>query len=201
MKEQESKSLFWYRVKFLTVIAVFLSPFVGGWLALYVFEVRPESGNYGELIQPVKKLSWPILQTTDGKRLESGFDGKWSFLLFIRGNCGESCKSNLFYMRQIRILLGRNTDRLQNVLVSAKPLSADLQEFLREYPDLIVIDNYVDDNLYRQFQIPEQGAVGSTAKIYVVDPDNNLMMHYPADNDQNRVLDDIRKLMKLSQIG
>ena len=201
MKQQESQKLFWYRVKFLAVVTVFLSPFVGGWLALYVFDMRPESGNYGELVQPVRKLSWPILQTLDGKRLESGFDGKWSFLLFTRGSCDESCRANLFYMRQIRILLGRNTDRLQNVLVSAQPVSADLLEFLREYPDLIVIDNYVDDDLYRQFQLPGRDAVGSTARMYMVDPDNNLMMHYPADNDQNRVLDDIRKLMKLSQIG
>ena len=201
MKEQESKSLFWYRVKFLAVVGVFLSPFVGGWLALYVFEIRPESGNYGELVQPVKKLSWPILQTLDGMRLESGFDGKWSFLLFTRDSCDESCRGNLFYMRQIRILLGRNTDRLQNVLVMAEPVSSDMRDFLREYPDLIVIDNYVDDELYRQFQLPGLDAVGSTPKMYMVDPDNNLMMHYPAENDQNRVLDDIRKLMKLSQIG
>jgi hypothetical protein len=26
-------------------------------------------------------------------------------------------------------------------------------------------------------------------------------MHYPAENDQNRVLEDIKKLLKLSQIG
>ncbi len=201
MIQQETKKVIWYRVKFLALIVVFLSPYIGGWLAFYVFEIRPESGNYGELVQPVKKLDWPILQTIDGKRLESGFDDKWSFLLFTRGSCDEACRTNLFYMRQIRILQGRNTSRLQNVLVSAEPVSADLLEFLREYPDLVVIDKFADDDLYRQFQLPGQGPVGSTAKMYLVDPANNLMMHYPADSDQNRVLEDIRNLMKLSQIG
>ncbi len=201
MSEQSGKKLFWYRVKFLAVVAIFLSPFVGGWLALYVFELRPESGNYGELVQPVRKLHWPVLETVDGKRLDSGFGRKWSFLLFTRGSCGEPCRANLFYMRQIRILLGRNTDRLQNVLISAKPMTAEMREFLSEYPDLVVIDNYFDGDLYRQFQLPGLSSVGSTAKMYLVDPDNNLMMHYPVENDQNRVLEDIRKLMKLSQIG
>ena len=205
MSEKSGKNLFWYRVKFLAVIAIFLSPFVGGWFALYVFEIRPESGNYGELVQPVRKLQWPVLETSEGVRLESGFDRKWSFLLFTRGSCDESCRANLFYMRQIRVLLGRNTERLQNVLVSAKPLTAELREFLSEYPNLIVIDNYSGDNgdgdLYQQFQLPGLESVGSSAKMYLVDPDDNLMMHYPADNDQNRVLEDIRKLMKLSQIG
>ena len=37
--------------------------------------------------------------------------------------------------------------------------------------------------------------------MYLVDPDQNLMMHYPAENDQYRVLEDIKKLLKLSQIG
>ena len=37
--------------------------------------------------------------------------------------------------------------------------------------------------------------------MYLVDPDDNLMMHYPPENDQNRVLEDLKRLMKLSQIG
>ncbi|MFT4650914.1 MAG: hypothetical protein ACI9AP_001086, partial [Flavobacteriales bacterium] len=32
-------------------------------------------------------------------------------------------------------------------------------------------------------------------------PDQNYMMHYPAENDQHKILEDIRKLIKLSQIG
>jgi hypothetical protein len=89
MSQQESKRLFWYRVKFLGLIAVFLSPFIAGWLALYVFEVRPTSGNYGTLIQPIKKLNWPTLETLDGEMLESGFGRKWTFLLFARESCDE----------------------------------------------------------------------------------------------------------------
>ncbi|MEM7563033.1 MAG: hypothetical protein AAF353_08290 [Pseudomonadota bacterium] len=201
MSEQDSKKLFWYRIKFLALIIVFISPFVGGWLALYVFEVRPAPGNYGELVQPVKKISWPVLEAVDGTRFESGFGRKWSFVLFTRNGCDESCRTNLFYMRQIRILLARNSERLQNVLVSSEPLDSEMQDILREYPDLIVIAPYLENNLFDQFQLTGQNPVGSSAKMYLVDPDRNFMMHYPAENDQNRVLEDLRKLMKLSQIG
>ena len=201
MNEQSDKKLFWYRVKFLGLIAVFLSPFIAGWLALYVFEVRPQAGNYGELVQPVRKLNWPVLETRTGERLESGFERKWVFLLFVRDQCGEACRANLYYMRQIRVLLGRNTERLQNVLISGPAMDAGMQEFLLDYPDLTVIEGYLDDGLYQQFQLDGQEPVGSSPKLYLVDPDSNLMMHYPAENDQNRVLDDLRKLMKLSQIG
>lgn len=201
MSQQESKRLFWYRVKFLGLIAVFLSPFIAGWLALYVFEVKPASGNYGTLIQPIKKLNWPALETFDGETLESGFGRKWTFLLFAGDSCGELCRNNLFYMRQIRTLLGRDTMRLQNVLITGQPLGPETRIYLQDFPNLKVIANNRDPVLYDQFHLQGLGEAGSAPIIYLVDPDQNLMMYFPAENDQAQVLKDIKKLMKLSQIG
>ena len=201
MKQDLSKGLLWHRVKLLALIGVFLSPFIGGWLALYVFDVKPTSGNYGTLVSPVKKLSWPPLQTSDGEIHEGGFGRKWTLLLFAGDDCGELCRSNLFYMRQLRTLLGRDTLRLQNVLVSARPLSEEMSIYLSEFPNIKVVENNRDEELYRQFSLPGQERVGSTPMLYLVDPDQNLMMYYPADNDPDLVLDDIKKLLKLSQIG
>ncbi len=200
-KEEMPKKLLWHRVKFLALIIVFLSPFIGGWLALYVFDIKPTSGNYGTLIAPVKKLDWPRLETQDGNEHVGGFGRKWTLLLFAGDECAELCRSNLFYMRQLRTLLGRDTLRLQNVLISAQPLSDKTQIYLKEFPNLKVVQDYRDPALYRQFELPEMGEVGATPKLYLVDPAQNLMMHYPAENDQNRVLEDIKKLLKLSQIG
>ena len=200
-KEESPKKLLWHRVKFLALITVFLSPFIGGWLALYVFDIKPTSGNYGTLIAPVKKLDWPRLETQDGNEHVGGFGRKWTLLLFAGDECAELCRSNLFYMRQLRTLLGRDTLRLQNVLISAQPLSDKTQIYLKEFPNLKVVQDYRDPALYRQFELPEMGEVGATPKLYLVDPAQNLMMHYPAENDQNRVLEDIKKLLKLSQIG
>ena len=201
MNREASKSLFWYRVKFIALVAVFLSPFVFGWLALYVFEWRPEAGNYGQLVQPVRKVDWPVLESNDGKLFEGGFGRRWSFLLFAGERCAEDCRQNLFYMRQMRTLLGRDTLRLQNVLVTSAPLDETMQAYLRDFPNLVVIENYRDPALYAQFSLDGEQAVGSSPKLYLVDPDNNFMMHYPAVNDHERVLEDLKKLMKLSQIG
>lgn len=201
MNEEASKKLFWHRFKLLALICVFLAPFIGGWLALYVFELRPEASNYGELVQPVRKIDWPDLETGDGRRFEGGFGRKWTFLLFVDEACAERCRDNLFYMRQIRTLLGRDTLRMQNVLVSRAPLDEKTRIYLGNFPNLIVIEDFSDESLYRQFQLPGLGPVGASPKLFLVDPDQNLMMHYPAEADESRVLEDIRKLMKLSQIG
>ena len=202
MNQQEvTGNLFWHRVKFLALIAVFLSPFIGGWMALYVFDIKPSSGNYGTLIAPVKTLDWPELKTLDGDTHVGGFGRKWTLLLFAGNDCAELCRSNLFYMRQLRTLLGRDTLRLQNVLISAQPLGEKVQVYLKGFPNLKVVTDYRDPVLYRQFELPGMSEVGGTPKMYLVDPDQNLMMHYPAENDQNGVLEDIKKLLKLSQIG
>lgn len=201
MSQQEPKPLLWYRIKLVALIAVFLSPFIGGWLALYVFNVKPTSGNYGTLVEPVKRLDWPELETVDGELRQGGFGRKWTLLLFAGESCDDLCRSNLFYMRQIRTLLGRDTMRLQNVMISSQPLSEVTKIYLQDFPNLIVVEGNRDPELYRQFYLEGYGEVGDLPKMYLVDPDQNLMMHYPAESDQNRVLEDIKKLMKLSQIG
>jgi hypothetical protein len=194
-------SLLWHRIKFLGLIGIFLSPFIAGWLALYVFDIRPASGNYGTLISPVKKLDWPPLRTLDGEIQRGGFGRKWTLVLFSGDDCAELCRSNLFYMRQLRTLLGRDTLRLQNVLISARPLSAEMITYLQEFPNLKVVQDYREPALYKQYELDGLGTVGSEPRLYLVDPDQNLMMYYPAENDADRMLDDIKKLMKLSQIG
>lgn len=201
MNQEQPKQLLWYRLKLLALIAIFLSPFIGGWLALYVFDLKPASGNYGILVEPVKRLDWPVVETLDGQRLQGGFGRKWTFLMFAGESCDELCRSNLFYMRQIRTLLGRDTMRLQNVLISSQPLSETTRTYLRDFPNFKVVEDNRNPDLYRQFYLEGFGEVGDLPKMYLVDPDQNLMMHYPAESDQDRVLEDIKKLMKLSQIG
>ena len=201
MSEQPDQNLTWHRIKFLALVGVFVSPFIAGWMALYVFDIRPEATNYGTLVSPVRKLEWPDLETRDGTVLRGGFGRKWTLLLFANDGCGELCQSNLFYMRQLRTLLGRDTLRLQNVLVSARPLDEKMRGYLEGFPNLRVIENNRDPRLYRQFELDGAGEVGAEPRLYLVDPDQNLMMVYPAEHDADLVLDDIKKLMKLSQIG
>ena len=188
-----NNNLLSHRLKFIVLVLVFVSPFIGGWLALYVFELRPESINYGTLVQPVKKLQWPVLESVAGDRFENGFGRKWTFLLFSRESCSQQCQSNLFYLRQIRTLLGRDTPRLQNLLIVTSVEDKDLTSFLVDYPDLVVIENS-SELLYSQFQISGVEQVGSTPQLYLVDPENNYMMRDPAEFDHYRVLDDIKKI-------
>jgi hypothetical protein len=45
------------------------------------------------------------------------------------------------------------------------------------------------------------GAANDRAHIYLVDPNGNVMMRWPAATDRKRMLKDLDRLLRASQIG
>ena len=199
MTEKENKKLLNHRIKFMAIILVFLSPFIAGWLAFYVFEIRPDSRHYGTLVEPVRPLSFPQVKTLDGGQTGSDFWRKWTFVVIDNDGCQQQCQQNLYYLRQMRIALGRDTSRVQNVLILNQSANTVLRQFLKEYPALTVMEN-PGSKITGLFDLPGV-VVGVTPMLYLVDPAGNLMMTYPAINEPKSILSDLRRLLKVSQIG
>ena len=198
-KSEQPTSLLKYRLKFLGLIAVFISPFIAGWFAFYVFDYRPVSKNYGDLVTPVRPLALPALTDFKDNIAESDFWNKWTFVILMNEGCDDLCQNNLYYLRQMRIALGRDMDRVQNVLLLRDSVSKQLQTFLTDYPKLTVFPK-VNANVFNQFELSES-TPGATSILYLMDPAGNLMMTYSAINDPPSILSDMRRLLKLSQIG
>jgi hypothetical protein len=75
-----------------------------------------------------------------------------------------------------------------------------LQEFKSSHPDLLVIRaTPADDALLALLPAP-QGAINSH-RIYVVDPLGNVMMFYAPDAKPKGMLEDMKRLLRLSSIG
>lgn len=119
---------------------------------------------------------------------------RWQLLVSAPQGCAEDCRRLVYLARQIHIGLGRDASRASHALASAEPLpaaySAQLQ---REYPQL---QRYpLDLQRYRQrIQAP-------AAQLWIVDPHGNLVLRYDATAKGKQVLDDLRHLLKLSNIG
>lgn len=188
-----------HRIKFLALVAVFVLPFIGSWLAFYVFEIKPDSRNYGDLVVPARPLELVMLQTTKKHNLNEEFWNKWTFVVIDDGSCGQLCQENLYYLRQMRLALGRDVDRVQNLLLSSQPFTEDVAGFLVDYPDLSAADQ-VPQGFVRQFESIDNPSKNKPF-IYLVDPLGNLMMTYPAENDPSSILSDMRRLLKVSQVG
>jgi hypothetical protein len=178
----------------LVILALCAAPTVAAWLAYFVWQPQSRT-NYGELIEP-RSLSDPELPRPDGGSFRlSQLRGKWVLLQIDSALCGDSCRRKLVYMRQARLALGKDAERVERVWL-LDDLARPDQVLLRENEGLIVA------------RLPEAGFLGESASpggparyIYVIDPLGSLMLRFPGDPDGRKMLKDLARLLRASRIG
>ena len=116
----------------------------------------------------------------------------------MTGDCSDQpCQRSLYYSRQVRLAMGKDAQRVKRVLLQERPHVFDAR-FLAAHPDLLVA---VGPDLIRQIRSAVAGMAPLERPIYVVDPLLNLMMRFPADLDPHLTIKDLKKLLKVSQVG
>ena len=169
------------------LIALFFAPLALAFLLYYGGGWRPPgSTNKGELISPPR----PVPNA-------SAWHGKWTLVYVGDGRCDERCRAALLLTRQTRLALNADMTRVQRVFL-ATGHCCDRTYLAAEHPDLGVeqVDNAAGAALLAVFPDVASGS------IYIVDPLGNLMMrHAPSVGLSKDLLEDLRKLLKLSHIG
>jgi hypothetical protein len=145
--------------------------------------------NNGELIQPPRSLPLSALP------VPHTLQHKWTMLYVQRGPCDELCLRRLYDTRQVRTALDRDMDRVQRVLI-ADADCCDMQKLREMHPDLITVTTgpAVEPLLAL---LP----AANSQRIYLIDPLGNMMMFYGADAKAKGMLEDLKRLLRLSQIG
>lgn len=194
------------RLKMLGVLAVCAAPLLASYFTYYVIKPQGGATNSGTLIDP-RLYPIPAMASTtlDGQpqTLEQ-FKGKWIMLKVGPSDCQQDCQDQLFAMRQLRTMQGKEMERIERVwlITDQQPLDTVL---LR-----------VNDGT-RMLRAPAATVAGwlplegnadqVTEHVYLIDPLGNLMMRFPkgavsSDLVQvKRVHKDIAKLLKASAIG
>ena len=164
------------RLRMLLVLLVCAAPVIASYLTYYV--VRPQSlRSFGELILPVAAM--PDLQAKDLKGQTvalSSLKKQWLLVSVAGGACPAECQQNLFLQRQTRAALGRERDRTAWVwlVTDDAPLDAALLVGLQ---DAIVLR--VPQAEVSQWLKP-QAASKLEDHLYLVDPNGDWMMRFPA---------------------
>jgi cytochrome oxidase Cu insertion factor (SCO1/SenC/PrrC family) len=182
------------RSKFLLLVAVFMVPVVAAYLAYFGWRPAGHS-NYGELL---KVAPWQLTagSTLDGQPYNlDELHGKWVLVHVGAASCGEACKQQLYYMRQVRITQGKDQSRIERLWVVSDGGTPD-PALLEAYPGLLVW-RPADPAFIVQFP----AAKNRDNHIYLVDPLGNLMLRFPAQLDPKRMIKDLKLLLKASQIG
>jgi hypothetical protein len=187
------------RAALIGLAALFFLPLLGSFYLYYIGGWRPEGGtNNGELISPARPLTAITLNERDGTSpSQTLLQDKWSLIYIGDGRCDKACQHALWTIRQTRLLLAEDMDRVQRIFIADKACCNDA--FLdREHPGLEVIT--AEDDVTRQWlgQFPRDSMVPS---VYIVDPLGNLMMRFDTRENPKGLLKDLEKLLKLSHIG
>jgi hypothetical protein len=186
------------RLKLFVLLFVCAAPIIASYVTYYIIKPSGRT-NYGAFIDqrshPMPKLA---STTLDGRpeTLEN-YAGKWIMLKVGGGACDEACTRQLFAMRQLRTMQGKNMDRVERVwlITDKEPVDTML---IRMYDDMHML-RVSPEQLAKW--LPVEAGTSLEDHIFLVDPRSNLMMRFPKDPDPRKVNKDLAKLLKASAIG
>ena len=189
----ESK-IFRSRLILLGVALVFIIPIFVSWYLVFFSDFKKGDGGTqkGELISPVIPLGEPEVFNLKSKTIES-INGKWTLLFFVENECNQLCEDKLYQLRQIRLALGKDRDKVDRLLVSKN------KQQWSQYTNSFNGQKYIDPTSrdYNRLIKKFNDYAGLDLKAtYLIDPYGFLMMKYPQDDNPMGTIKDIERLIK-----
>ncbi|MFC6335938.1 hypothetical protein GIR22_01245 [Pseudomonas sp. CCM 7891] len=175
------------RWQLILILLVVIGPMT---LATFMYKFQfwvPQSRSYhGELIGNGQTRADIGVQADEDR---------WQLLVTAPTACAADCQQLVYLARQLQIGLGRDASRASHALASAQPVSGDYEAKLNaEYPQL---QRYpLDLSTFNK-----GAAIPGAAQLWIVDPHGNLVLRYDARATGKDLLNDLRHLLKLSNIG
>ncbi len=181
------------RLMLITLAVIFLGPVIfATWLYFGGDSLQPAGRtNHGALLEPIVNLNDVVPESA-----LHAHGSQWVLLYDNAGSCAEACAESLYTMRQSRLMLGREMDRVQRIFVHGEtPPPAEL--IATEHEGLVTMqESSLSDALAAK--LPAGAASGG---YFLIDPLGNLVLYFPPEIDPADMVDDIKHLLRLSQIG
>ena len=147
--------------------------------------------NQGQLVKPALDISAALAT------LPASEKPKWKVVIVGGNYCDQMCEDILLNTRQIHMLLGKYTGRVQRVFLKGSSQILDPQWLKQEHPFLQLAQ--LDSDLFKQL-LRDNSADWDMldTRYFVVTPDNKAILYFTAVNDANGLLDDLKHLLKYS---
>lgn len=182
---------------------IFLAPALSAWLIFNFTNVGRDNGgkvNHGDLVVPPRKIANIVLSDPLHKGQPQRLYGKWSIVYLVSGGCDKTCDYKLYTMRQLRLAMGRDDDRVQRILVvygSDATVLSEVQE--KNYAGQLLVR--ASKQLQAVFKLTDTEQPLNLHRLYIVDPRGNLMMSYRDGTNPTDIIKDLKRLLKYSRIG
>lgn len=180
------------RLQFLLIAAMFFVPLLfAAWLYYSGDALQPDSrANHGALLEPIVNLE----DAVPGSMIHGSRN--WRLVYTADDGCGEPCRKGLYTLRQSRLMLGKEMDRLERVFLhGAEPPDTLLDA--EEHQGLVALHDTALQAVLEEKR-PESLPPGG---YYLIDPHGNLVLYFSPDIKPRDLVDDIKRLLKLSRIG
>ena len=190
------------RIQMLLLLLACASPVLASYFAYYV--IKPEGGktNFGTLVYPAQEFNtaW----------LNAPLQGKWTLLVARpAGEChikDEKCIEALFLMRQTKVAMGRESERLQLIWVNTdgKPVDPEVLKIYDEKTAGLKVLTLPSDPKQRADFEAWLNKEGVGQDIQLIDPSPAKMMYFPVTNSPKEfssMKKDLEKLLKLNHKG
>lgn len=207
MEQQSKKSSMDPRLTLILMVLAFVVP-VGMAIVLHSIGDGYKTAvttNWGNLITPVRPIANFSTTTIDEKQFDREMlNGKWTLFYIDSAGCDESCFNNLYTIRQSRLGMGGEKDRVQRVMLLLNDgNNQQLDKIASEHVgmNIIRLDKVTMAEVMKNFEFEGLADAEKAQRIYFIDPLGNLMMHYESDISPRGVVKDLERLLKYSRIG
>ena len=182
------------RWQLVLLASVFFGPLiVAAWLYYGGQSMQPEGrANIGALLEPITHIPDVLPESP----LLDEIEGHWLLVYNNEGACDEECRTALYTIRQSRLMLGREMDRVLRIFLHGET-PPDTLFLAEEHEGLVTLTDAPLSAL-----LDEKTPVGlADGGYFLVDPRGNLVMYFHPDIDPGAMVDDIKRLLRLSRIG
>jgi hypothetical protein len=182
------------RLALIGIALMFFVPIFLSWYLVFFSDYKDNirTVNNGELISPIINLGEIDMKSFSDNKAYS-HDRAWILTFLINEKCDESCQEKLYQIRQIRLAIGKDKDKLERLVIANANL--DWGTYKKEYPGQKYIDasmiNF--DSIVNAFKSNPELKADS---IYLIDPYGNLMMQYKNGTKPTGIIKDIERLIR-----
>ena len=185
------------KLQIIALAALFVVPVAVAW---FMYAGQPGDGGakgaHGVLADPPIELGDIKLPEGGDAGTEAQLAGRWTFLYLQQGDCGPPCENALIRMRQVRLALGKDANRVQRLLVAPVGGSGN-GRLAQAFPGMAILPLDTPG----RFELIERVGSRQPGEIVLVDPLGNLILSYPPGLDPDGLFRDAKHLLRLSKIG
>ena len=149
--------------------------------------------NQGEIVTPTVDMSSLLAALPQDEA------AKWKVVVAGGEGCDQGCQDVLVNSRQIHMLLGKSSRRLERIYLpdAANLQLIDLEELQAVHPYLVI--SPIDSSALKTLL---QGSSAdwdmAEARYFVVTPDYQAVLYYTQQHDGGGLLEDLKHLLKYS---